>query len=242
MLKQFCALAALAVASLSGSYATAANIYGVYITEFNSNAGDGSDHEFVEFTNTSAVPVNMTGWSQDDSTRAINKAGHILSAFGTLAPGESAIFTEATPDAFRTYWWGSPAAAPAGLKIIGPYSNDNLSSGGDEVNLYAPGALNGTTDFADRLTYNGSPNAPFGGGNASGVTRNPGPLTVLGDNMNINWVNSFVGDSYGSFAAFGNPNLVGNPGSFVPEPGTLALGAIGAAFGLLAIRRKRAVK
>jgi len=71
---------------------------GVYITEFNSTSNVGN-FEFVEFTNTGATPVDMTGWSEDDSNRTSNKSSHSLSGFGTLQPGESAIFTEATPDA-----------------------------------------------------------------------------------------------------------------------------------------------
>ena len=43
----------------------------------------------------------MTGWSEDDSTRTPNKSGHSLSAFGVVQSGQSVIFTEAAPDAFR---------------------------------------------------------------------------------------------------------------------------------------------
>src|SRR5687768_13314823 len=106
----------------------------VFITEFLSRTGDGTDFEFVEFTNTGTSPVDMTGWSESDMDA--DPGTHDLSLFGTLAPGESAILTEADPDSFRTYWWGSVAAAPAGLKIVGPYTNENLSSGGDIIHLY----------------------------------------------------------------------------------------------------------
>jgi hypothetical protein len=219
--------ASCVVASLAASSA----LGGVLISEFNSSSGVGNN-EFVEFTNTGNTPVDMTGWSEDDSNRTANKAGHFLSAFGTLQPHESAIFTEATPDAFRTYWWGSVAAAPPGLKIIGPYTNDNLSSTADEINLYDSAAA-----LIDRLTYPGTP----AGGTANSVTRNPMSDAVLGLNQNSNWVNSSIGDAFGSFHAAGNSLLIGNPGSYpaVPEPATLTLGvlAIGA-FSLVVLRRR----
>ncbi|MDZ4818120.1 MAG: lamin tail domain-containing protein [Planctomycetota bacterium] len=220
MTKKLTFLAMLAVATLATNSAMAVTPNpGVWITEFNSNSGDGQDYEFVEFTNVSAAPIDMTGWSESDSDRDIQGAGHVLTAFGELQPGESAIFTEAMPDAFRIYWWGSVEAAPVDLKIIGPYSNDNLSSGGDEINLFGPDALVGTTDYADRLWYSsnpaGSAEVPQGGGAASGVTRNPTTLDVLGQNTNYLWVNSAIDDEYGSFAAAGNAALVGNPGKFL---------------------------
>ena len=42
--------------------------------------------EFVEFTNVGAMPVNMTGWSEDDSSATPGKMGHILTGLGVLAP------------------------------------------------------------------------------------------------------------------------------------------------------------
>jgi hypothetical protein len=200
----------------------------VFITEFNSNSGSGN-FEFVEFTNVGASPVNMSSWSESDSDN--DPGTHDLSAFGIMQPGQSAILTEATPDAFRSYWWGSVAAAPAGLIIIGPYTNENLSSGGDTIHLY-----DATTALRDILVY------PNGGGTANGVTRN-GPLAVLGTNQNAQWTNSFIGDTYGSFRAAQNQNLVGNPGIYtpvqVPEPATIAIALVGAAGSLSLTRRKR---
>ncbi len=205
----------------------------VMLTEFCSNSGDGGLFEFVEFTNTGATPQSMVGWSQDDGTRTPNKINHVLSAVGTLQPGESAIITEASPDNFRTYWWGSVAAAPAGLKIVGPYTNDNLSSSGDELNLY-----DNTSTLVDRLTYNASATPPSGGGNANGVTRNAPASYVINSNRNIDWLNSSVGDAYGSFTAAGNASLIGNPGTYaVPEPASLGLIAIGGV--VFAGRRRR---
>ncbi|MDZ4818109.1 MAG: lamin tail domain-containing protein [Planctomycetota bacterium] len=225
MIKKTCLLAILAATSIATSSAMAVTPNpGIWLTEFNSNSGlDDANTEFMEFTNLSDSPIDMAGWSQSDADRDIQNATHMLSAFGILQPGESAIITEATPDAFRTYWWGSVEAAPAGLKIIGPYSNDNLSSGGDEINLYGPDAVNNVTDYADRLWYSslpGSESFPQGGGTAKGVTRNPSSWDILGENVNYLWVDSSIDDVYGSFAAAGSPhNLLGNPGIFLlPAP------------------------
>src|SRR5262249_27965166 len=115
MCKKFITTSFAAIGLALGCAAVGARGAGnMQITEFCSNSGVGN-FEFVEFTNTGDASVDMTGWSEDDSTRTPNKTGHILSAFGTVQPGESVIFTEATPDNFRNYWWGSVAAAPAGL-------------------------------------------------------------------------------------------------------------------------------
>src|SRR5215475_86926 len=83
--------------------ALADTIPDVRITEF-MYKGEGSPGEFVEFTNLGTTAVNMAGWSEDDETRTANKSGHSLSGFGILAPGQSAIFTEADPTAFRAAW------------------------------------------------------------------------------------------------------------------------------------------
>jgi hypothetical protein len=211
----------------------------VVITEFNSSTGGGGNFEFVEFTNIGNAPQSMVGWSEDDSGQTPNKPGHSLSAFGTLQPGQSAIFTEAIPDDFRTFWWGSVAAAPSPsvLPIIGPYSNDNLSGTSDAVTLF-----NGAAALVDAIVYPGTPAA----GTASGVSRNPGTpsaVGLLGPSKNSLWVDSFIGDSFGSFRAAGLNSLIGNPGFYptavVPEPATWTLGLIGAALASLARWRRR---
>jgi hypothetical protein len=183
----------------------------VYITEFCSDTGNNEHFEFVEFTNVGTAPVDMNGWSEDDSNATPNKTGHSLSAFGTLAPGESGIFTEATPADFRTYW-----GLPDSVKVIGPYTNDNLST---------------TSALVDRLDY-----AANKGGSADMVTRNA-PLSALGLNNDSLWRNSFIGDAFGSFSAPQKPAIIGNPGSYpVPEPASM--GFLSAAALLLLRRRK----
>jgi hypothetical protein len=197
----------------------------VYISEFCSDTGNNEKFEFVEFTNVGSTPVDMTGWSEDDSNATPNKPGHSLSAFGILAPGESAIFTEATPAAFKAYWWGS--TPPTGLKVVGPYTNDNLNTTGDSITLFDnAGAL------VDRLDYT-APNS------ADAVTRNA-PFNALGLNNNSLWMSSQIGDTFGSFHAAQKLAIIGNPGHYpVPEPSTLLMACAAGAGILLAARRRR---
>jgi hypothetical protein len=229
LIARFSCAVALSIGVLSVSTAAAAPL--VAITEFLSNTGGAGDFEFIEFTNISGAPVNMAGWSQSDSDE--DPGTHLLSGFGILAPGESAILTEGNPNAFRTLWWGSVAAAPAGLKILGPYSNENLSSSGDAINLY-----DASSTLVDRLVY------PNGGGTGNGVSRNPLSLSVLGTNQNSQWVNSALGDVSGSFQAANFPSMVGNPGVYapaaVPEPSSIVLGGLG--FCGLAVAARRRLK
>jgi hypothetical protein len=206
-----------------------AHAAGVFITEFNSNSGDGNLFEYAEFTNLSAVTQDLTNWSEDDSTREVGKhSGHMFSdtdyygvgnTVTSLAPGQSFILTEANPDDFRTYWWGSPAAAPANLKILGPYSNDNLNRQTDEVNLYGSGLFNiygdntVITTSTERLTYTSADATSYTGTSGNGIGRYPGSPAAIGLNRNDLWANSVAGDGK-SFAAAGNSQLYGSPGTF----------------------------
>jgi hypothetical protein len=196
----------------------------IFITEFNSDTGNNEHFEFVEFTNVGSLAVDMTGWSEDDSHATPNKPGHSLSAFGTLAAGESAIFTEATPADFRTYWGLSNS-----VKVIGPNTTDNLSTTADSVTLF-----DNTGTLVDRLDYSAA-----NGGTADMVTRNA-PLSALGKNDNSLWLNSNIGDTFGSFHAALKPIIIGNPGAYpVPEPASQSLLLAGVVSLLALIRHLR---
>lgn len=214
---------------LLGLNARQSHAAGVFITEFNSNSGDGNLFEYVEITNLSAKTQDLTNWSEDDNTREVGKhSGHVFtdeSWYGagntvtSLAPGESFILTEANPDDFRTYWWGSVAAAPANLKILGPYGDDNLNRQTDEVNLYGSLLFNNNgnntiiSDYTDRLTYTSADATSYTGTSGNGIGRYPGSPAVIGLNQNAAWANSVAGDGH-SFAAFNNPLLYGSPGTY----------------------------
>ncbi len=170
----------------------------VRITEF-MYKGEGSPGEFVEFTNLGTTAVDMTGWSEDDSTRVPDKSDHSLSAFGIVQPGQSVIITEADPTAFRAAWNLAPS-----IEVIGPYSNDNLGNG-DEINLYdAQGNL------VDRLTYGSNPRS-------DGTSAVPTSASVIGQNNINGWTLSQVGVA-GAYSALGGD--VGSPGysPFAPAP------------------------
>ncbi|HEY0340045.1 MAG TPA: lamin tail domain-containing protein, partial [Steroidobacteraceae bacterium] len=66
------ALLAVSGTALADTVSTAEDIR---ITEF-MYKGEGSPGEFVEFTNMGTTAVDMTGWSEDDSTRVPDKSGH----------------------------------------------------------------------------------------------------------------------------------------------------------------------
>ena len=215
MHKFITAVALLALLTASPAFAN------VYITEFCSDTGNNEHFEFVEVTNLGASPVNMTGWSEDDSGATPNKSGHSLTGLGTLAPGQSGILTEATPADFRTYW-GLPATVP----VVGPYTNDNLNTTADSITLF-----DSTGTLVDRLDY-----STTNGGSADMVTRNC-PLDALGQNDNALWINSAIGDAFDSFRAPQKPIIIGNPGTYaVPEPASVT--TLGGA-ALLLVRRKK---
>lgn len=112
----------------------------IRVTEF---MYTGNGDEFIEFTNIGATPVDMTGYSYDDSGRVSGLFD--LSAFGTLMPGESAIVTQDDAARFKLDW-----GLGFGVKVIGALGDpigSNLGRG-DEINLYDNGG-----QLVDRLTY-----------------------------------------------------------------------------------------
>ncbi len=101
------------------------------------NSPVGAD--WFEVMNTTARPVDITGWKVDDSSGSF-AAALLLNGITTIAPGEAVIFLEtanlaATRALFLSNWFG--ANPPAGLQI-GSYTGGGigLSTGGDAVNLY----------------------------------------------------------------------------------------------------------
>lgn len=204
-----CVVSGVVAALVAGAGVAGAQ---VQITEWMYSGVSG---EYIEITNTSGAPVDMTGWSFDDDSRLPGVFD--LSGFGTLAAGESAIITEMLASDLRTAW-----SLPASVKVLG----SNLANLGrnDEINIF-----NGV-NLVDRLT--------FGDQNIVGSirTQNRSGITLpsnLGANNVLGWFFSTVGDAYGTYTSTGGD--IGNPG-FVPAPGALALMGVA---GLVATRRRR---
>ncbi|MFA5251063.1 MAG: lamin tail domain-containing protein [Phycisphaerae bacterium] len=187
---------------------------GMQITEWMYKGANG---EFVEFTNLGSTAIDLTGWSYTDSSRV---AGHVsLSAFGTVAIGESVILTETAIETFRTAWNLSSS-----VKIIGGNLTDNLSRS-DEINIY-----DSSNALVDRLTFDDATGkGPRTENKSCSIPASDYGLTTASST----WVLSSVGDQYGSWKSSGND--IGTPG-VVPEPATMAIFGLGAL--ILGSRRK----
>lgn len=192
----------------------------VRITEFMYNSTTASTGEFVEFTNLGASPVDMTGWSFDDSSHTAGSTS--LSAFGTVAPGKSVILTDAVAADFIASW------SLSGVPVIGGNA-DNLGRS-DEINLYdASNTLVDRLTFGDQ-TFAGTPRT--NGTSAWAVVTGDGPF----GNITSAWKLSTVGDAQGS-VQIANSDL-GNPGRYVvPEPTAL----LGLSMLSICIRRRRVI-
>ncbi len=190
----------------------------------------GVDGEFVEFTNMSGSPVNMSGWHYSDADQQENDLD--LSAFGTIQPGESVILTEAAEGAFRTAWGLS-----ASVKILGGNSNSNLGRV-DEINLYHLGVLIDRLTFGDNRDLSNPAHEPAGAPATAGSIRtqnrsgNPLSLSALGANDVFQWaLANTVAQGNDAFGSVTSTSLDrANPGFFnlaVPEPSSLLLAAFG---------------
>lgn len=210
----------------------------IRITEFMSEGqgltGPGSganrQREFFELTNLGETSVDISDWSYNDNN--VNDPLYFGDSFGIVAPHESIILTQMAPADFRSYW-----GLNSSVRI---YSFGNLSNLGnaDTINIY-----NSTTQSAgtlvDSLTYTSDLRG-------SGVSRNR-PYGGDGQSPNSAWVDSKVGDAYGSYLA---PNPIfppgvayidlANPGMYaVPEPSAIVLTIVGAATLVAGMARTR---
>jgi len=164
------------------------------VTEY-AYSGSGAAGEFVEFTNVGGAPIDMTGWSYDDSSRLPGTIN--LTAFGIVEPGESVVLCEADATVFATAWNLS------GITIIG--SNSANLGRNDEINLYDDGDVQ-----IDRLTYG---DQDFPGTIRAQGSSGWGCGETLSTNTIQDWVLSVIGDDQNSVLS--NEGNVGSPGGFV---------------------------
>ncbi len=167
---------------------------GVRITEF---MYQGNGGEFVEFTNVTDQPIDLTGWSMDDDSAIPGTFG--LSGAGMLAPGASVVVTDATPATFASQW------GITGAVVLGPNTAAALGRN-DQVNLYDAGG-----NLVDRLSYGdesypGTIRARY----ASGQTCHQN----IGQDDIFEWPLSGAGDGFGSWAS--STGDVGTPGVNTP--------------------------
>jgi predicted extracellular nuclease len=181
--------------------------------------------EFIELTNIGTTSMDLTGWSQDDSTG--HPGAHSMSSFGVIAAGESVVLTESDPDAFRATWH-----LDASVKVISYGGNDNLGSS-DTINIY-----NASNQVVDSLVYGNL------GPKTSGVSGRPDSLASLGapGSGPALWVKSTVGDA--DHAVMATDGSIGSPGytslvSAVPEPSGIALALAGLGMLAFSARRKK---
>lgn len=140
----------------------------------------GNGGEFVELTNVGDAPVDLAGWSYDDSGAI--PGGFDLSGFGVVAAGESVVFTESDVDTFRSAW-----SLCDGVKLLGGYTN-NLGRE-DEINVF-----DSADQLVDRLTYGDDTIGGIRTDGTSGVVSAAG----LGANNINEWSFSSVGDAEGA--------------------------------------------
>ncbi|MCU0868221.1 MAG: lamin tail domain-containing protein [Burkholderiales bacterium] len=199
---------------------------------------DGTHGEFVELTNFGPAAVDFTGWVYDDESRLAtvdpslptggSTGGATLSAFGSVAAGESVVFAEADAATFRAAW-----NLGAHVKVIGGITN-NLARG-DEINIF-----DATGTLVDRLKYDDRDGGPRTQ-RVSGEAVTPAAWGANDDGL---WQLSVVGrnGARASTVLASNGRFdVGSPGA-IPEPSTWALVAAGLLGAGMLTRRRSATR
>jgi uncharacterized protein YjiK len=99
------------------------------LTEVLSQQAASGVNDFWELTNISAGPVSLEGYSWHDNGRSASAAQpYKLPAGTSIAAGESVIFTQLSPAAFRT-WWNIPNSVQVFQSVGAPGlgQNDGVS-------------------------------------------------------------------------------------------------------------------
>jgi uncharacterized protein YjiK len=163
--------------------------------------------DWFELTNTGTGPVNLLGWKADDSHNTPGNSA-LLEGVTTLAPGQSAVFVQGGPsvvEGFESDWF--PGGVPSGVQIGYYETEDGLSTGGDQVNVY-----NALGQHVAGVEFGASPgSAPFTTfENPQGLGSGSGTAPLL--------TTMASSGADGAFAVDGG-NEVGSPGTaVVPTP------------------------
>lgn len=112
--------------------------------------GGNAQGDWYELTNFGTAPIDLAGYLMDDDDALFGADYAILPAF-VIQPSESIIVVREgnanRPDGFREAW-----GLPADFRILsectstGPDPFSGISSGGDELNIFAPTAID---EFGD---------------------------------------------------------------------------------------------
>jgi uncharacterized protein YjiK len=175
--------------------------------------------DWIELTNTSAHPVDITGFKIDDSSNSFATA-IALNGVTTIAGGESVIFLEGQPtvaNTFKAAWFG--ANAPVGLQV-GTYSGGGigLSTDGDAVNLF-----DAVGNRITGITF-GASTTGFTFDNAAGVSGAVNTLAVAGVNGAFT-VNGMTGSPGAIAAPYEEVKVGGAVSGLVPPQLSIVLGA-----------------
>lgn len=165
------------------------------ITELMSSEGTNAAGVIVgadwwELSNLDTFAVNLKGYAWDDDES--RGGAFVITNDVVLRPGDCAVLVEGlTPGQFRA-WWG-PEHLPPALAII-RYTGNGLSSLGDVISLWNPGAVDDFDRIVNVAFGAATPGVSFG---FNPVTESFGALSVAGQ--------------FGAFSAPGTTD-VGSPG------------------------------